>query len=642
MNSPLNIGILAHADAGKTTLTEQILFKKNAIKTPGFVDKGSSVSDSLEVEKFRGISVQNSSLSFTINGKNINLIDTPGHVDFSSELDRIFSILDVAIVVISAVEGIQGQTIRIMECLKERKIPTVIFINKIDRIGSDVEDVYNSITKEFKIGSFILNDQENFRELYNNSLESLSNIQDDFLEMYLEDKLPSGSDILNRVLKESSTLDLFPTFIGSAKNDIGVSELLDYIQKIDTSNHALKGNSLLVFKINYSEKKGIQFHVKNFGQPISPKTKIKYEGEDILINEISKQLSHKSIRVESLGFNDIGIITLSKPVSLGKFLGEYPFDSSENQYSSLSQDALKVEISEELDSDYIALSNALEILNIENPDLNLYWNRKAKTFQISIQGEIQIEILQEILLNRFNIETLTKPIEIQYKETPKSKAEGYVRYWMPKPCWAIMTFLIEPGEKNSGIQYKSKVGVNDISQKYQNEIERAIPKSLKQGIKGWPVTDIKITLIKGEEHQVHSNPGDFLLATPMGILRGIENSETDLLEPYYEIQMKFNSDLLGDVHTQLNKIGGIIGESKFEDDQVILDCVAPVAKSLKFPIVFNSITSGKGRLLLNIDSYRKTESDSDKHKEYQGVNPLDEAQWILHNRGAYKADERNR
>lgn len=639
MNTALNIGIFAHVDAGKTTLTEQLLFKSNNIKTLGQVDKGSSVSDSLNVEKQRGISVQNSSLSFNYKNRLINVIDTPGHIDFSAELDRIFSVIDVGIVIISAVEGIQGQTLRIMECLQERKIPILIFINKIDRIGADPDMVFHQIKQEFKIPPFLINEKVNSPKLFDESLENLAEIDESFMELYLDDKIPSTSELTVNVLKQTFSTNIYPTFLGSAKEDKGINDLLDFIADIQLNAKPIYGHSLYVFKVDYSTKIGVQYHVKNFGESILPKTKIKYLDEQISINEITKNSGQKNIRLNELNYNDIAIVTLSKAISLGSFLGE---SVGQIEYKKLTQDALKVEILANNEADYIKLSEALTLLNIENPDLNLNWNKNLKTFQISIQGEIQIEIIQEILQTRFDLSTETKPIQVQYKETPKKAAEGYVRYWMPKPCWAIMTFLIEPGEPNSGVEFESKVNLNDISSKYQNEIKRAIPKSLKQGIKGWPITDIKITLIKGEEHQVHSNPGDFLLATPMGVLRGIELADTELLEPYYKISMKFNADLLGSIHTLINKVDGQILDSVFQEEDVLLECKAPVEKSLKFPISFNSLTSGKGRLIMKLDSYQKAENSEEKHQAYNGVNPLDEAQWILHNRGAYKADERQK
>ena len=642
MTAPLNIGILAHADAGKTSLTEQLLFISNTIDQMGSVDKGSSVSDTLSVEKERGISVLSSTISFNYCNRVFNLIDTPGHIDFSAEVDRSLSVLDIAVLVISAVEGIQGQTLRIWECLQERQIPTLIFINKVDRIGADIEDVFSSITSEWNVLPYLwsshnVNETDTLKQL---SFEHLAECDDDFMTCYLEDTLPELQEIKNLALKSIRNRKLISVFTGSAKEHLGITPLLEYLTtfKTQTINNDIN-YGLQVFKIQHHPKIGVLYHVKNYGQSVTPKTKIESDNHTITINQLYKQVGSKIEQVNEITTNDIGFITLSEPLNIGVTLGNI---ANKRLFKPIANTHLKIQVKEADDKEYLKLSEALTILNIEDPSLNFDWDKTEKTFQINIQGEIQIEILKEIILNRFGIETAFKDLVIQYKETPSSSAEGFIRYWMPKPCWAILTFLIEPGEPNSGVTYESKVGVNDVSIKYQNEIKRAIPWALEQGLKGWEVTDIKITLIKGEEHQVHSNPGDFLLATPMGVLNGLKLAETDLLEPVYSAQMKFHSDELGSISSELNKMNAEIGIPEFNNDTVFLNAKFPVSHGLKFPIRFNSITSGKGRLNMQVDSYQKTEFTEEKRKPYKGVHPLDEAQWILHYRGAFKADERKR
>jgi ribosomal protection tetracycline resistance protein len=211
---------------------------------------------------------------------------------------------------------------------------------------------------------------------------------------------------------------------------------------------------------------------------------------------------------------------------------------------------------------------------------------------------------------------------------------------MPKPCWAIMTFLIAPAPLGSGVSFKSKLRTTDISTKYLNEVKRAIPWSLKQGIHGYEVTDISITLIEGSEHKVHSNPGDFLLATPMGVLRGIENAGATLLEPMYVFEIKANQDLLGPISSDLNQMQATIAAPVFEEDFFVMRGSVSVAAAMNYVIKFNATTSGKGRLKLKLDGYQKTTTTADKIRSYKGVSPLNEAQWILHMRGAFKADER--
>lgn len=642
-STPINIGILAHADAGKTSITEQLLYNTNTTNTLGSVDKKSSMSDTLDIEKERGISVLNSALSFQYKNRTVNLIDTPGHIDFVSELDKCFSILDFAILVVSAVEGIQGQTLKIFHTLTEKEIPTIIFINKIDRIGADVESVFKDIKNELGGNPFLVktNETEHLDSIVQQSLENLADCDDGFMEAYLMDDLPSTETVneLTTSLFHQNKLQL--TCIGSAKMNQGISELLDVLLEleIEFESENLDHYGFKVFKIEHHSKNGKIYHIKNFGKTIIPKSKLEYNNRTFTINQLFKSKGTKLETIDQITRNDIGVISISDSLKLGDRIGN---SSGINDSKNLANDCLKIELFATKEQEYSDLAKALILLNEEDPALNFFWDKTEKQFHVNIQGEIQIEILKELILSRFNIEVEFKDIQILYKETPKTKAQGYVRYWMPKPCWAILTFEIEPGKPNSGVKYRSKIGVNDVSQKYQNEVERAIPWALEQGIKGWEVTDIIITLIKGEEHQVHSNPGDFLLATPMGVMQGLKESDTVLLEPTYALNMKFNQEHLGQITTELTKINAEIGNPHFINQFAELTAIVPVAKALKFPILFNSITSGKGRLSLNQDGYIPTEVSEDKIRPYKGVNPLDQAQWILHNRGAYKADERKR
>ncbi len=272
--------------------------------------------------------------------------------------------------------------------------------------------------------------------------------------------------------------------------------------------------------------------------------------------------------------------------------------------------------------------------------MDFKWFKEEREFHLKILGPIQTEVLKDSLSQRWGIEAEFLPPKVIYKETPAQSAEGYVRYWMPKPCWAIMTFLIEPGETGSGVNFENKVRTSDISQKYINEVKRAIPWTLKQGLHGYEVTDIKITLIKGEEHNVHSNPGDFILATPMGIMRGLENAGTDLLEPMYAFEIKAHQEFLGAVSSDLSQMRATLESPIFDGEFFILKGRVAVAEAMDYAIQFNATTSGKGRLKLSLDGYEKTVLTEDKTRPYKGVSPLDESQWILHMRGAFKADER--
>ena len=658
MKGNLTIGILAHVDAGKTSLTECLLHTAGATRTRGSVDKGSAITDALLMEQNRGISIKAATVDFTWNEQRITLVDTPGHIDFSAEVDRALDVLDMVILVISAKEGVQAHTLNLWESIQERNLPVLFFINKIDRAGVDVQHVFLELQEDLKTKLFALNladlslpNQPSlvpFEDLKSNlsstiieqSFEHLAEVDEHFLETYLEGKTDDLKAILQRALSQIKSQKLNGLIFGSAKLDLGIDLLLDAIStQYSAQREPFDAPSAKTFKIEYDVKLGRLVHLKSFGSLLKSKDVIWSQRleKNIKINQIYQYNLGNLEQTGLLKPGDIGVITTSDSIPVSDVLGE---EQLAGNFSPLSESVLTVEVKAEEAKDYQKLGEALEFLNIEDPHLDFRWYKEEREFHLKILGPIQTEVLKDSLSSRFQIEANFLSPKVIYKETPSTTAEGYVRYWMPKPCWAIMTFLIEPGELGSGVTFDSKVQNNDISSKYQNEVKRALPWSLKQGIKGWEVTDICITLINGSEHNVHSNPGDFLLATPMGILRGLENAGTDLLEPMYFFEIKAHQDYLGPVSSDLNQMKAQLNAPSFEEDAFIITGRVAVAQAMDYSIQFNASTSGKGRLKMTLDGYEKTSTSDEKTRQYKGVSPLDESQWILHQRGAFKADER--
>ncbi|MFT4761135.1 MAG: ribosomal protection tetracycline resistance protein [Paraglaciecola sp.] len=659
-NKSLTIGILAHVDAGKTSLTECFLYQSGATKNRGSVDKGSAITDGLAMEKDRGISIKTATASFVWKDTHINIVDTPGHLDFAAEVDRALSVLDLVVLVVSAVEGIQAHTLNLWESLRERGLPCLVFINKIDRVGADLERVFFDFEKDLNAALFALNfgenenpnapqliDFQNFKNKINEpiiekSFENLAELDEAFLEDFLEGNVEDLDAILKKATQQIQQQKLTPVLFGSAKLDLGIETILNTIcnlfqpKKIDHTSPSAK-----IFKVEFHPKFGRLSHFRLYSGALKNKDVIWSQQlqKEVKVNQILHRNLGKLEPVGQLKKEEIGMMTTSEPILVGDVLGKYKF---EENFSKISQPVLSVQVEAVEDKDYQKLGESLDILNVEDPTLDFYWYKEKREFHLKILGPIQTEVLKDSLEKRFDIDANFNPPKVIYKETPKQAAEGYVRYWMPKPCWAIMTFKIEPAVLDSGVKFVAEVRTSDISVKYQNEVKRAIPWSLRQGIKGWEVTDLKITLISGTEHQVHSNPGDFLLATPMGIMRGLENADTDLLEPMYAFQIKANQELLGAISSDLNRMNSQINAPQFAGDFFTLTGRVSVEKSMNYGIQFNATTSGKGRLKLTLDGYEKTETTKEKIREFQGVSPLEEAQWILHNRGAFKAEDRVR
>jgi len=653
----INIGILAHVDAGKTTLTEHFLYNAGAIRKLGSVDKGSANTDSLVLEKERGISIKAATTSFEWKGTKINLIDTPGHVDFSSEVERSLCVVDAAILVVSAVEGVQAHTLNIWDSLQELQIPTIIFINKIDRQGANVEATISQLEHDLAAKPVVLYASENDglenagivpvfnsafdTEIKEKSIEHLLDSEEQLLERFFNSESITDDEYVQCIRKLTIDKSIIPVYTGIAKNNIGVSELMggiiDYCPRSKTT--ITKELSAYVFKLEHHPVFGTMAHVKVFSGALSSKTTI-YNHTQQLETKIhqSKQL-HQTKYVDNvvLTSGDIGVITGVLGTKSGDVFGQ---PEGIPKLPQLHIPVLTVQVIPENNADYNTLAEALQQLDREDPSLNFKWFKKEKELQLLLMGPMQIEVLDHVLKERFSIETSFTDPEVVYKETISTKAEGYIRYWMPKPCWAIMTFLIEPAPLNSGVSYRSIVSQNDVHIKYQNEIERTLPKALAQGILGWEVTDVKITLIKGEDHNVHSRPGDFNLATPMGIMQGLKAGGTHLLEPILSFEIKANESLLGKIASELSTRRATFDTPQFIGNTFSLKGRIPVATSLDFSIKLNAITSGKLRLRLQFYGYDTCPKGEGVIREYKGVNPLDEAQWILHRRGAYKADDR--
>jgi len=645
----INIGILAHVDAGKTTLTEDFLYLSGVISSPGNVDKGTAQSDFLDVEKERGISVQSSTSTFYWNDVQINLIDTPGHIDFSADVERSLRILDGAILVISAVEGVQAHTENIWLALKEKKIPTIIFINKIDRVGADNQRVIDEIKNELSNDVVVLQSASNEGEAdstsiihcWNNdfieesTIEGIANCSDVIMEKYLNDEVLSFSELDKELADAISHFSLTPIMLGAAKSMLGIEDLLNaVINYIPIAKGSVdKPFSALVYKIDYHSKLGKIAGVRLYNGKLSTKEIVKNTSQNIeeKINQLKRYKSGKLEACNTVEAGDVVAVFGLNNAKVGDILGSGELVPDEVE---LNSPLLTVQVVAEKDKDYPALAEALKILSDEDPALQFEWLKEDKELHVKIMGWIQIQVIEKILEQRFNIVAKFNDPTIIYKESPKTTAEGFARYWMPKPCWAIIKLKIEPGELGSGVVYNSVVGVNDIQKKYQNEVERTINTALKQGPKGWEVTDLIITLIEGEEHTVHSNPGDFIIATPMAVMNGLVNSGTKFLEPYIWFRINAPDELLGAVTGDIINMRGSFESPILENGKFSLEGIMPVASSLDYPVKLSSRSGGKAKIKTRFHSYIECADEFGIVKPFKGISPLDEAKYILKARKA--------
>ena len=413
------------------------------------------------------------------------------------------------------------------------------------------------------------------------------------------------ASIFSIAAQQIQAQQLVGLYFGSAKLDLGIHALLDGLATFFIPKTLPRPEpSAKVFKVEYDPKLGRLAYARLYSGQLQNKDTIWSQQleKELKINQIFQRKLGKLEPVGTLAAGEIGMMTTSDLVLTGDVLGEHPF---EGEFNTISEAVLSVQVVAEAEKDYQKLGEALAVLQIEDPQLDFRWYKAEREFHLKILGPIQTEVLKDSLLHRFGIPANFMPPQVIYKETPSQAALGMVRYTMPKPCWAVATFRIEPGPLGSGVRFSSQVRTSDISTKYQHEVKRAVPWSLRQGIKGWEVTDLNITLIAGEEHTMHSNPGDFLLATPMGILRGIEQAGTDLLEPMYAFQIKANQEFLGAINSDMNQMNAQLNPPAFDGDFFTLTGRVSVQQAMSYGIKFGATTSGKGRLKLILDGYQK-------------------------------------
>ncbi|MDD6050340.1 MAG: TetM/TetW/TetO/TetS family tetracycline resistance ribosomal protection protein, partial [Clostridiales bacterium] len=628
--------IFAHVDAGKTTLSEQLLMHSGAIRRVGSVDEGTAHTDNLPVERRRGISVKATCVSLNWRGVHIRLIDTPGHVDFSAEVERSLWALDAAVMVVCAVEGVQPHTETLFHALREQAIPTLFFLNKTDREGADVGRVLSQIHRLLTPDAVLLSDAEAVTEFVC--------AQDDaLLERYLAGESFAPTFIRERLVGLTRRAGAYPVLCGSALRDEGVVPLLDAMVDF-LPMPASTGDELcgVVFASTQDRMLGRGVWVRLYGGAIENRAPITLPaGVDPLTGE-EKQVQRKITQIRrvdgsdagSLAYGEIGVVYGLGDVRVGQTLGDAARLPRRVEPGHLRTPLITVQVIPEKNEDMQALRAACEALSAEDPLLQLRYTKALDELQLHVMGTIQLEIIQELLLTRFGMKvTFSKPAVI-YRETIARPASGFVAYTMPKPCWAIMRFEIEPAPRGSGVTFRSIVPVRQIPARYQHQVEQALPLALHQGRLGWQVTDVNITLVEGNSHQFHTHPLDFIVATPWGIQDGLARGGATLLEPILESRFLLPPDCVGRVMSDVALMRGEVIHTQTDADRVLLTALIPVATSIDYAATLASVTSGRGSMSVKLHGYRDCPLELGATAPRRSVDPLDTSKYILAARSA--------
>jgi len=629
-----NIGIFAHVDAGKTSLSEQILLKAGAIRNKGSVDSGTAHTDTLPVERRRGISVKSTCVNFNLGDTAINLTDTPGHVDFSAEVERSFWALDGAILVISAVEGVEPQTEVLFEAMKEQNLPLFFFINKLDRDGADLNKTYEDIKNKLTKNAVLISD-------FDLVTDAVCERNDELMELYLMGEEISEETINKELFDLSKKAELHPVLAGSALKGEGIEEVLEGIINYLPEPSNSEELSAVVFAAKEDKTLGRGVYIRMFGGLLSNRAAITLPvGIDPLTGE-EKTVQSKITQIHSangavtgsIASGEIGVVYGLGNIKIGHVIGSEP-ENKNILPGKLRTPLITVQAIPENKDEMQNLRKACEILSGEDPLLSVQYVSTLNELHLKVMGTIQLEILEELLLTRFNLKVKFTPPAIIYKETISEKATGFVAYTMPKPCWAVLKFEIEPAERGSGVTFSSVVPVKDIMARYQHQVEQALPLALSQGRLGWQVTDVKITLVGGGHHLIHTHPLDFIVATPMGIQDGLLRGGSTLLEPILRIKFILPSECVGRVMSDVVSMRGEVLDSFADGDRVILNALVPVKTSLDYSTALASFTSGRGAMSVKLDSYKECPLELGATVKRRNVDPLDTSKYILAARSA--------
>lgn len=606
------IGMVAHVDAGKTTILEQMLFHTNSIKKAGRVDNQNTVLDYHDIEKQRGITIFSDQAIAAYKNSTYQLVDTPGHVDFSTEMERAIRILDYAIIIISAVEGIEGHTETVWQLLRKYNIPTIFFINKLDRVGADFENVLAEIRNTFTKDIVVLSKpttQDRISYLLDNPsdemIEAVSDYDDSILDKYLEGIEIFTPELIDTIKDLFNNNVIYPCLSGVALKGIGIGELLRTIDMLTISKyhsnneHPLAGT---VYKIKYDDNGNKLTFIKLYNGTLEVKNTITHKLSD---KEITEKINEIRIydgtkyTVSNIAYSGQLVAVTGLNLSyVGEGIGEI---EDFNSYMLIPALQSKVIYSpEENPKDILKI---FEILTEENPSLDVVWIEELKEIHIKVMGTIQLEVLVHVVLERFGKKIEFGTPEILYKETISSKTHGF-GHFEPLKHYAEVEFDIKPIERGSGISHDSICSVDVLHTRWQRLSEKNIPDACKKGIlTGSPLTDIHITLTTGKSHVKHTSGGDFRQATFRAIRQGIEQTDNILLEPYYHFKIKVDKHLSGRVITDITKMYGTVENPITKGEHIILTGRVPVSTAMNYPSQLASFSSGKGSISFVFDGY---------------------------------------
>jgi small GTP-binding protein len=585
----LVIGILAHVDAGKTTLSESMLFLSGKIGKLGRVDNKDAYLDTYELERARGITIFSKQALFEIGETQITLLDTPGHVDFSAEMERTLQVLDYAILVISGADGVQGHTQTLWRLLDMYQIPVFLFVNKMDQVGTDKDKLMEEIKKQLNDGCIEFGHVEK-----DGFYEQLALCDEIMMEAYLE----SGHLETSQIKKPIRERKVFPCFFGSALKCEGVEGFMQGIEKYAMIPSYPEEFGAKIFKIARDEQGNRLTYMKITGGKLKVKDVLTNSAWKEKVNQIRIYSGQKFEAVNEIEAGSVCAVTGLSQTRPGEGLGiEHASDTP------VLEPVLSYQILLPEGCDPRVMLPKLRQLEEEEPELHIVWDEQLQEIQAQIMGEVQIEILQSLIHSRFGVDVGFDAGRIIYKETIANAVEG-VGHFEPLRHYAEVHLLLTPGEPGSGLQFGVECSEDILSKSWQRLVLTHLEEKAHKGVlTGSAITDMKITLVSGRAHTKHTDGGDFREATYRAVRQGLREAESVLLEPYYAFQLELPVKMVGRAMTDLEKMHGTCEISQTNDEMAVLVGSAPVITLRNYQKEVVAYTKGRGRLFCSLKGY---------------------------------------
>jgi ribosomal protection tetracycline resistance protein len=645
----INIGIVAHVDAGKTSLTERILYETHVINAPGQVDTGTTQTDSLDLEKRRGITIKASVVSFFVNTLKINLIDTPGHADFLAEVERSLSVLDGAILLISAVEGIEAQTKILFSALLKLRIPTIIFINKIDRSGAQSDELIKRIKEKLTEHIIPFSQTKNIgvkdasitqNHLHDSTflqacIEQLALHDEQLLAAYVEGETITEEQIQTALPKQVGQAKLSPVFFGSARTGVGVQELLTNLESYIPSTTSLEKAPLsgVVFKLEKEATSEKIAYIRVFSGSLRVRTVVnlqrrkdgdieKFTGK---IQKLHAFWEGKTVQTQQVAAGEMCKVWGLKEVKIGDVVGAWS-DHIKTLHFATPQLETRIEATHH-EHNHRLYQVLLELAE-EDPLISVLKDNIHQTIYLRIFGEVQKEVIETILKEQHDLDVRFSETSIICIEKPGDTGQAIeIMGESDNPFLATVGLQVEPGPLGSGITYKYTSGALPLA--FYRAIEETVHTTLTQGIYGWEVTDIVVTLIHSGYSSVASTASDFKNLVPLVLMQALSQAGTEVYEPINQFELSVPVHAISTTLFKLSQLRAVYEQPILHNNTFLVKGTLPVETSETFRRALPSFTEGEGVFITEVAGFLK-KGETFPTRKRMDYNPLNRKEYLLH------------